>query len=52
MLIEPTIDRSFVAQVNRIAAGRLNVAFLLREPADQRRADHTAMSGDKYYVFR
>ena len=48
MLIEPAIDRRLVAQIDRIAADRQNPAFLLRQPADQRRTDHAAMAGDEY----
>jgi hypothetical protein len=48
MHIEPAIDRSLLAQVDRIAADRQNLAFLLHQPADRRRTNHAAMAGDEY----
>ena len=48
MLIEPATDRRLVAQVNHIATDSQNPAFLLGQSADQRRTDHTTMSGDEY----
>ena len=48
VFVEPAIDRHLVAQVNDIAADRQQAAFLFRQPAGKRRADHPAMTGDEY----
>jgi hypothetical protein len=48
LLIKPAIDRRLLAQVDRMAADSQNSAFLLGQPADQRRTDHAAMAGDEY----
>ena len=48
IFIKPAVDRSLVAQIDRVTADGQNLALLLRQPADECRPDHAAMAGNKY----
>src|SRR6516162_7826677 len=47
MLDEPAVDRSLVAQVERLTVDRHDFTLLARQPPHQRRPYHTAVTGDK-----